>query len=47
MAGDAEQGETEWETIDHAEEDLDGDDAVDEAGKDLFRYDGVLLDDFG
>lgn len=47
MAGDAEGGEEEGEAIDCGEEDLGGDDAVDEAGEEFAREDGVLFDELG
>lgn len=47
MAADAQRGEQEWEAIDRRKEELDGYDAVDEAGKQFPREDGVLFDQFG
>lgn len=47
MAADAQRGEEDWEAIDCREEDLGGDDAVDEAGEEFAREHGVLFDEFG
>lgn len=44
MAGYAEEGEKEGEAVDEGEEDLGGDDGVDEAGEGFAREDGVLFD---
>jgi hypothetical protein len=45
MADDAESAQTEGETVDEEQEDLDADDAVDELCEQLLSEDGVLLDE--
>ncbi len=47
MAGYAEEGEEDGEAVDEGEENLNGDDGVDEAGEEFAREDGVLFDQFG
>ena len=44
---DAQRAQTEWEAVDEDEEDLHGDDGVDQARQQLLREDSVLLDEFG
>ena len=44
MAGDAEEGEAEGETVDGEEEEVQEDDEVDEPGEEFFGYHGVLFD---
>ena len=46
MASDAEERQEDWESIDDGEEDLDGDDGVDEAGQQLPREDRVFFHEF-
>ena len=47
MADDAEEGERDGEAIDEGKENLDGDDGIDEAGKDFSCEDGVFFNEFG
>ena len=47
MARDAEQRERNWKAVDHDEEPLEHDDAVDEARQELLRDDRVLLHQLG
>lgn len=47
VAGYAEGGEGPGEAVDEGEQELDGDDGVDEAVESLFRQDGVLFYQFG
>ena len=47
MAAYAEEGEPDGEAIDDEEEELEHDDAVDEAGEEFFREDGVLFNELG
>lgn len=44
MAGDTDQGEADGETVNESEEDLDGDDGIDEACKKSAGQNGVLFD---
>ena len=46
MAGDTDQREADGETVDESEEDLNGDDKVDEAGEKFTGQNGVLFDQF-
>ena len=46
MTGDTDQGEADGETVDESEENLDGDDGVDEAGEQFAGQNGVLFDQF-
>ena len=47
MTGDTDEGEADGETVDESEEDLNGDDGVDEAGEQFAGQNGVLFDQFG
>ena len=47
MAEDAEEGQEEWEAIDEEEQEMDGDDGVDELGEKPFGEDGMLFDQLG
>ena len=47
MAGDAQEGEFPGEGVDEGEQEVEGDDAVDETGEDAARGDGVFFDELG
>ena len=47
MAGDTDEGEADGETVNESEQDLDGDDGIDEAGEKFAGQNGVLFDQFG